>query len=123
MKKPMTERTSMIWNTLSSRVVSRPAIATISIRESQPAIHSAALGLEGVRSIGTGCQIYLVDRANGGAEGWGGRGRYRRPRADLQLANMPMHRCTGLNFGVRATARSVLWNASIRARSFGPFRK
>ena len=42
----------MTWNTFSSRVVSRPAIATISIRASQPAIHSAAIGLEGVRFIG-----------------------------------------------------------------------
>ena len=41
----------MIWNTFSSRVVSRPATTRISIRASQPAIHSAALGLEGVRSI------------------------------------------------------------------------
>src|SRR5450756_2563168 len=51
MKKPITERISMISNTFSSRVVSRPAIATISISVSQPAIHSAAIGLEGVRSI------------------------------------------------------------------------
>ena len=42
----------MIWNTLSSRVASRPATAMISIRASQPAIHSAALVFEGVRSIG-----------------------------------------------------------------------
>src|SRR6266481_6459019 len=51
MKRLRIERTSMIWNTFSSCVVSRPAIATISIKASQPAIHSAALGLEGVRSI------------------------------------------------------------------------
>ena len=41
----------MIWNTLSSRIASRPATVIISIRASQPAIHSAAIGLEGVRSI------------------------------------------------------------------------
>jgi hypothetical protein len=46
------ERTSMSWKTSSSRVVLRPATATISIGDNQPAIHSAALGLEGVRSMG-----------------------------------------------------------------------
>src|SRR5712672_341344 len=51
MKKPKSERIAMIWKTFSSRRASRPAIATISIKASQPAIHSAALGLEGVRSI------------------------------------------------------------------------
>ena len=44
----------MIWNTFSSRVLSRPATAMTSISESQPAIHSAAIDLEGVRSIGAG---------------------------------------------------------------------
>ena len=42
----------MIWKTLSSRVASRPVTATTSIRLSQPAIHSAALGFDGVRFIG-----------------------------------------------------------------------
>ena len=48
----MPERISISWNTLSSRSASRPATAMTSIRASQPAIHSAAIGLEGVRSIG-----------------------------------------------------------------------
>ncbi len=50
----MPERISISWNTLSSRSASRPATAIISISASQPAIHSAAIGLEGVRSIGEG---------------------------------------------------------------------
>ena len=50
-RKPRIERISMSWNTLISRAASRPAIAMISIRESQPAIHSAARVLEWVRSI------------------------------------------------------------------------
>ena len=41
----------MTWNTFNSRSVSRPAMVTISIKASQPAIHSAALGIEGVLSI------------------------------------------------------------------------
>ena len=49
-----------------------------------------------------GLQVY---RANGCAGGVGRRGRYRRPRADLQLSKTPTQRCTGLNFGVGATAR------------------
>ena len=49
----------MTWKTLSSRVASRPAIATTSIRLSQPAIHSAALGFEGVRFIGTINSAYV----------------------------------------------------------------
>lgn len=49
---PITERTSMIWKTLSSRVVSRPATAMTSISASQPAIHSAAIVLDGVVFIG-----------------------------------------------------------------------
>jgi hypothetical protein len=56
MKKAMTERSSMIWNTLSSRVASRPATTRISIKASQPAIHNAALGLEGVRFIAANSQ-------------------------------------------------------------------
>src|SRR4029077_21250324 len=39
------------WNTLISRPASRPAIAIISISESQPAIHSAARVLDCVRFI------------------------------------------------------------------------
>ena len=50
-RKPRIERISMSWNTLISRAASRPAIAMISIRESQPAIHSAARVLDCVRSI------------------------------------------------------------------------
>ena len=37
-----------------AREASRPAMATTSIRLSQPAIHNAAIGFDGVRSIGTG---------------------------------------------------------------------
>src|SRR6202790_5049581 len=53
--RPMPERSSMIWDTLSSRVASRPAIAHISISVSHLVIHSADFGLEGVRSIRGGC--------------------------------------------------------------------
>src|ERR1700732_3187331 len=81
--RPRPERNSMIWNTLSSRVASRPAIATISIRLSQPVIHSAALGLEGVRSIRGGCVPCLK-----GVGKIGVAGRYRRPRTGLQHANL-----------------------------------
>src|SRR3982074_3981573 len=56
MQRPRLEQTSMIWNTFSSRVASRPAPVTIKIKASQPAIHSAALGLEGVRFISGECQ-------------------------------------------------------------------
>ena len=42
----------MSWKTLRSRAPSRPATAMTSISESQPAIHSAALVLEGVRFMG-----------------------------------------------------------------------
>src|SRR3954451_4612652 len=51
---PITERTSMISKTLSSRVVSRPATAMTSISDSQPAIHKAAIVLDGVVFIGAG---------------------------------------------------------------------
>src|ERR1700704_479764 len=51
MKKPRIERTSMISKTFNSRVVSRPAMATTNISVSQPAIHGAALGLDGLRSV------------------------------------------------------------------------
>jgi len=37
------------------QLASRPATTTISIKASQPAIHIAANGLEGVRSIYEGC--------------------------------------------------------------------
>src|SRR6476646_7131022 len=50
--KPISERTSMIWKTLNSRVVSRPATAMTSISASQPAIQSAAMVLDGVVFIG-----------------------------------------------------------------------
>ena len=48
----MIVRMNISWNTFSSRMPSRPATTTISISASQPAIHSAASDLEGVRSIG-----------------------------------------------------------------------
>ena len=51
-KKPMTERISMSWNTFSSRVASRPATAITSIKASQPDIHSAAFGFEGMFCMG-----------------------------------------------------------------------
>src|ERR1700675_1018712 len=81
--RPRPERSSMIWNTLSSRVASRPAIATISIRLSQTVIHTPAFGLEGFRSIREDARHVLkgvgkIDVA----------GRYRRPRTGLQRANM-----------------------------------
>src|SRR5580692_5043064 len=103
MKKAMTERSSMIWNTLSSRVASRPATTRISIRASQPAIHNAALGLEGVRYIEG---IARACRARG--EQVGESGRYRRPLPDLQRANLPMQCCTASNSDMGAAARSVL---------------
>src|SRR5580704_2951513 len=59
----------MIWKTLSSRVASRPATATNSIRASQPAIHSAALGLEGIRSIGGECHACRERAAGRWGEG------------------------------------------------------
>ena len=84
MKKPMTERSSMIWNTFSSRVASRPATTRISISDSQPAIHSAALGLEGVRFISGKYQWRAADAAEG-------RGRpVSATYAGLQRSNMPM---------------------------------
>src|ERR1700733_13583687 len=61
----MPVRSSMIWNTLSSRVASRPATTRISIRPSQPAIHNAALGLEGVRYIEENARAYRADAAQG----------------------------------------------------------
>src|SRR5437763_9552859 len=95
-KKPISVRISISWNTLSSRMPSRPATTTISINASQPAIHSAANGLEGVRSI-WGVSIESV-RA----------GRYRRGGRDLQRANLLTQRCAALNFAVGVPARSVL---------------
>src|SRR3954464_12659393 len=83
MHSPRVERSSIIWNTLSSRVVSRPAIATISISPSHPAIHSAAIGLEGVRSISGEYQTVARSAR------WRGRRRYRRAPADLQHAKIP----------------------------------
>jgi len=77
----------------------------ISIRASQPAIHSAALGLEGVRSISGGARHAAQAPARLG----GGRaGRYRPPHANLQRANVPRQRCAHRNFGVGAPGRSVL---------------
>src|SRR6478609_6221007 len=63
--KPITDRTSMIWKTFSSRVVSRPAIAMTSISESQPAIHSAAIDLDGVLFMGADAREGVVEREAG----------------------------------------------------------
>jgi hypothetical protein len=54
----------------------------ISISDSQPAIHRAAIDLDGV---------LLID-ADGG-QGESRVGRYRRPRPALQRANLRMQRC------------------------------
>src|ERR1700704_1603794 len=89
MKKPRMERTSMISKTFNSRVASRPATATISISVSQPAIHSAALGLEGVRSIDGQIRGCSGARKPGREE----RGPYRRHGAALQCAKLLMLRC------------------------------
>src|SRR6185437_3386566 len=50
-QKPITLRSSMSWNTFTSRIASRPATTTTSISDSQPAIQRGALGFEGVRFI------------------------------------------------------------------------
>ena len=89
----MHERSAISWNTFSSRIASRPAIAMISISASQPAIHSAAIGFGG-GAVHARMQI-------GSGEG--------RPvsaslRRDLQRANLPTQRCTRLNFAVGSAA-------------------
>src|ERR1700760_4764472 len=90
MKKPRIERTSMISKTFNSRVASRPATATTSISVSQPVIHRAALGLEGVRSIDGQVRSLRCSRIRDiGKE----RGSYRRHRAALQCAKLPVLRC------------------------------
>lgn len=43
MTRPSSERSSITWNTASSRVVSRPATAITTMQASQPDIQSAAL--------------------------------------------------------------------------------
>src|SRR4051794_18823411 len=93
----MMVRISISWNTFSSRMPSRPATTTISIKASQPAIHVAANGLEGVRSIyGKGCTA-RDDAA-----------RYRRERADLQRANLLASDARSGKFAVGAAGRTVL---------------
>src|ERR1700716_1297178 len=92
--------------TFNSRVASRPATAMTSICVSQPAIHSAALGLEAVLSIDGGCRACCARRSVGS----GGEMRYRRHQPDLQRAIMPMQSCAPLNFEVGASGRSVLWD-------------
>ncbi|GLR88014.1 hypothetical protein GCM10007857_47260 [Bradyrhizobium iriomotense] len=42
----------MSWKTFICRAASRPATAMTSVSDSQPAIHSAAIGLDGVMLIG-----------------------------------------------------------------------
>src|SRR5712664_3906612 len=82
-----------------------------SINASQPAIHSAALGLEGVRSISgsarQAAQVLAREVEEGRLVSSRFR-RYRRPLADLQRANMPRQRCGHFNFDVGASAQSVL---------------
>src|SRR5882724_11311344 len=104
----------------------------ISIKASQPAIHSAALGLEGVRSISGECQACAQVLAREVEEG--GRPvssrfrryrrplrRYRRPQADLQRANMPRQRRGQFNFDVGASAQSVLWDRPVTVPLENPF--
>src|SRR6185437_13123970 len=102
MKKAMTVRSSMIWNTLSSRVVSRPATTRISIRVSQPAIHSAALGLEGVRFIGRNSQ--------GACRGGVAKGRGKRPVS-----------ATPCGFATGKYADAVMRRVEFRCGSGRPF--
>ena len=45
MARPSSERSSITWNTASSRVVSRPATAITTMQASQPDIHSAAFAI------------------------------------------------------------------------------
>ena len=96
----------MTWNTFSSRNASRPATATISIRASQPAIHSAALGLEGVRSI------------IGNVRGNGGRvevqRRYRRPATICNVQIGWRQGCAGPAIGAKGTRHSG-WSEAISA--------
>src|ERR1700746_1730060 len=93
----MVVRISMSWKTFSSRVASRPATTITSIIESQPAIHSAAIGLEGA-----GCVTGLPERFQGGQDGmpplW--------PPCNAQIARP--RRDAGLKFGMGAGGRSVL---------------
>ena len=46
MTMPIRERSSITWNTLSSRAASRPATAVTIISTSQPIIHAAALAFD-----------------------------------------------------------------------------
>ncbi|GLS38799.1 hypothetical protein GCM10010869_43960 [Mesorhizobium tianshanense] len=48
MKKPITERSSNTWKTLSSAVVARPATDIVRNDATDSAIQNAALGIEGV---------------------------------------------------------------------------
>src|ERR1700732_823077 len=113
MKKPRTERTSMIWNTFSSRVVSRPAMATISIRVSQPAIQSAALGLEAVvRSISEGCQACprkCCGEGEGGPAGIGD---------PVRICNAQICRCSDAKRFRRGRVHAV--GANVRQSGSGP---
>src|SRR6267154_1086559 len=90
----------------------------ISIRASQPAIHSAALGLEGVRSIGGIARHAAQAPARGG---WGQAG-----IGDLVwICNVQM--CQGSaaarrNFGVGAPGRSVLRDRTMTILSVIPGR-
>src|ERR1700704_356911 len=91
------ERTSKSWNTLNSPVVSRPAIVITSISVSQPDIHSAAFGFDGVFRIGRLGQGLGQGEDKGkttGRQGEGkGGGRYGVPRAGLQPAKVPVAAC------------------------------
>ena len=46
MHRPISERSSMIWNTASSRVASRPAMVITTISASQPPTQGAALEMD-----------------------------------------------------------------------------
>jgi len=48
MHRPSSERTSITWKTFISRTASRPATAITSVSDSHPAIHNAAMVLDGV---------------------------------------------------------------------------
>src|SRR5689334_20011130 len=50
MRKPISERSSITWKTLSARVASRPATTITTMQASHPAIHAAAF-----RTDGSGC--------------------------------------------------------------------
>src|SRR5215471_8057330 len=93
----MTERISISSNTFISRVVSRPATTIISISVSHPAIHRAAIGLEGggcISGLGTGFEERRGPR-------------YRFPANKLQCA---------IARGGDASCRKPRWDVAINAK-------